>query len=52
MTTRVLMICGSLQRASANRAALDIVRSYLLRSSDGPVDLRLASSTIGGSISS
>jgi hypothetical protein len=27
--TRVLLICGSLQRASANRAALDVARASL-----------------------
>jgi chromate reductase len=31
--TRVLLICGSLQRASANRAALDVARASLLTSS-------------------
>ena len=31
MSLRVLSICGSLQRASANRAALDAARAYLRR---------------------
>lgn len=31
MSTRVLMVCGSLQAASANRAALDVIADELVR---------------------
>ncbi|WP_428265895.1 NADPH-dependent FMN reductase [Haliangium sp.] len=31
MSFRVLLLCGSLQRISANRAALDVARAHMLR---------------------
>jgi NAD(P)H-dependent FMN reductase len=38
VTTRVLTICGSLQRASANRAALDVVEEFLRTRSGVDID--------------
>ena len=40
MSCRLLAICGSLQRKSANRAALDVAEAYLRRRGD--VDIRYA----------
>jgi NAD(P)H-dependent FMN reductase len=38
VTVRVLLLCGSLQAASSNRAALDVVRTYLEAAGDVVVE--------------
>ena len=38
MTIRVLLVCGSLQARSSNRAALDVARAHLLGRADLVVD--------------